>query len=140
MDLPAMRCDIGCGKCCGPVGASPAEFEQISEYVRANGITPLRQGKTCPMFQAGGCAIYPVRPAVCRLYGHVPEMRCPIGYNVNIPATAAERILTRYARTMPPGPRFLHALAYSEAETLQILRDTIEHAADPAADVEVIWK
>jgi Fe-S-cluster containining protein len=30
------------------------------------------------------CTVYEARPTMCRVFGHVPEMSCILGYNVNV--------------------------------------------------------
>lgn len=84
--LPAMRCDDGCGECCGVVPVSDREFARIKAVVEARGIKPRFQGLTCPLFIEGRCSIYEARPALCRLFGHCEGMTCSRGYNVNTDA------------------------------------------------------
>ena len=45
--LPAMRCDVGCGDCCGIVPAPPNEYAAVVAYAKKNNIKPRRQGITC---------------------------------------------------------------------------------------------
>lgn len=90
--LPAMTCVPKCGDCCGLVPASAKEMQAIAAYARAHGIAPRDQGSTCPFFQQGGCAVYPVRPRVCQAYGHGPDrLQCPHGRNTNVEDQAALR-------------------------------------------------
>lgn len=42
------------------------------------------------------CLIYPARPAVCRLFGHVEWLPCPIG-QVPAPVPGAVPLMQRYA-------------------------------------------
>ncbi len=79
-----MRCDDGCGACCGVVPAGYDEYNAIIEYALAHGIKPIAQGVTCPFYQEGKCTVYPVRPTMCHVFGHVKEMPCVKGYNVNV--------------------------------------------------------
>lgn len=68
-----------CGECCGPVACTRAEWEAIAAYIRANGVLPVaRDGLAC-MLQGGDkfCMVYPVRPTLCRMHGHVAKMPCP---------------------------------------------------------------
>jgi Fe-S-cluster containining protein len=92
-----MRCDTGCGECCGVVPTTKAEFSRIRAYIGQKGIVPLDQGVTCPFYQEGSCKVYKVRPIICQLYGHMkePRMTCPRGYNTNIPLHVGERILAQ---------------------------------------------
>jgi len=97
--LPQMRCDEHCGACCGPVICSETEIDLIERYCVENGIVPQNEKTwTCPYYQKGRCAIYPVRPLLCRLFGHVDRMVCPRGYNRNISQEKEERIMSRYAK------------------------------------------
>jgi Fe-S-cluster containining protein len=102
--LPPMRCDDGCGECCGLVPATETEFQRIGRYATEHGIQPVDQAETCPWFQGGKCSVYPVRPLACRLFGHVPGMPCPKGYNTNIP----ERDAHRMVRANGMSSRILH--------------------------------
>jgi len=99
--LPPMRCDDGCGECCGPVPASPQEYETVVAYARERGIQPLNQGLTCPWYQGGRCAVHEVRPTLCRLFGHVPQMQCSRGHNRNVSREVArELMLAAYQSNM----------------------------------------
>lgn len=82
--FPPMRCDEGCGECCGPAPASKAELAAVRHYIAAHGIKPIEQGLTCPFYQSGRCAVYPVRPRICQAFGHVETLTCPRGYNVDV--------------------------------------------------------
>ncbi len=108
--IPSMRCDRGCGECCGVVPATETEFRGIERFIRERGIVPAAHvDGTCPFYQSGGCAVYPVRPLVCRLFGHSvdPLMTCTRGYNVNVPEREAVRTLRANGATT----HVLHELA-----------------------------
>lgn len=102
--LPSMRCDDGCGECCGPVVCSQPEYDAVLAYAAEHGVEPVDQGVTCPWFQGGRCAVHEARPTTCRLYGHVDGMRCPRGYNANVTLTV-ERRLVRTCATRSAAPR-----------------------------------
>lgn len=105
-----MQCDTGCGECCGVVPATETEFRAVERFIAEQGITPAAHTDgTCPFYQNGGCRIYPVRPLVCRLFGHAadPLMTCPRGYNVNVP----ERDVVRMLRANGKTTHVLHELA-----------------------------
>ena len=96
--LPEMQCDKGCGECCGPVLCKQHEYDRVVEYAQQNGIEPKRQGETCPWYQDGGCKVYPVRPFICRLFGHSEDLVCSRGYNVNIPKLLEKRATASYGK------------------------------------------
>lgn len=124
--LPQMRCDDGCGECCGIVGCSSHEFVQVSRVVKARGIKPVRQGSTCPLFLGGRCSVYEVRPACCRVFGHTPELTCPRGYNV---ATPPEHVKAHMATSLRGGirsARFLHELVYSLDEVHRLFQEALQ--------------
>ncbi len=102
--LPVMQCDPGCGECCGPVICTQGEFEAVVNYAADHGIAPLDQGLTCPWYQQGKCAVHDVRPALCHLFGHVDNMECCKGYNVNIQGT----LLRKWNDKMKGASRLLH--------------------------------
>lgn len=64
-------------------------------YARERGIRPIDQGLTCPWFQGGRCAVHPVRPMLCRLFGHVPQpqMQCSRGHNRNVSREDARALM-----------------------------------------------
>lgn len=104
MKLPVMRCDDGCGDCCGVVPITEKELKRLKDYVRVHHIQPVDQGPTCPLYLNGRCSVHEVRPAICRAFGHTAGMSCPRGYNVNVP----ERKIRRYLMRGGPSPRLTH--------------------------------
>ena len=102
--LPAMQCDKGCTDCCTIVPASDREIAAIRDYATARGILPQQRGPLsirCPFFQEGRCAVYPVRPMICRLFGHSPRLVCKHGYNVNVNPAIERRIKRLHKRHGP---------------------------------------
>lgn len=93
--IPPMRCDSGCGDCCGPAPATEQEYRKVLHVAKANGVVPRMQGETCPFFQEGACRVYDARPLSCRLFGHVERMSCSRGYNVNVPEYFAQRMIVK---------------------------------------------
>jgi Fe-S-cluster containining protein len=67
------------------------EYREVQEYVLANGLVPKKQGLTCPWYQEGECKVYPVRPGICRLFGHVERLECKHGRNVNVSGVVKRR-------------------------------------------------
>ena len=101
-----MKCDVGCGDCCGPVPVSLKRFKQIHAYVRENGIRPKEQGETCPLYLDGKCSVYAVRPGICSAFGHSESLQCSRGHNVNV----EEALVQRVALSDGPPERLLHEL------------------------------
>ncbi len=105
-----LRCEDG-------VQASREEWNAIADYLeKAVGETRLRienaeaQNKAvdlgddvsvtmCRFFdrEEKNCTIYPVRPLVCRLLGHVEWLPCPIEKVSPVPTEPALFLLRRYA-------------------------------------------
>ncbi len=117
--LPSMRCDDGCGLCCGVIVVRSQEFRRIEGLVRVRGLEPRRQGTRCPLYIEGKCSIYEGRPAVCRLFGHVERLNCPRGYNVNI--TREQEARWQRHMSEGTGTRCLHELVYSAQELPAII-------------------
>ena len=112
--LPVMQCDPGCGECCGPVLCHEWEYQRVESYAKKHGLTPISQGSTCPWYQNGTCAVYPVRPFACRAFGHFQRLTCCRGYNTNV-SRSEERRMNRvyHADTqvnITLGGRFLHSI------------------------------
>lgn len=75
-DLPIIPC-LNCGACCGPVPCSTREKQAVEAYTGTHGLLPYKtNGIDCPWRQQDRCAVYPIRPFLCRLMGHVPNMPC----------------------------------------------------------------
>ena len=76
-------CDKRCWISCGPIDLADRERQRI----RAAGykITPWQQAVSRPGYYCDAlteektCAVYRVRPVVCRLFGAVDGLRCPYG-------------------------------------------------------------
>ncbi len=75
----------GCGKCCAEsVHTHFVEFINIYRFMVAENLitdelkgrvrefytTEFKENQSCPMLVDHRCIIYPVRPLVCRLFGH----------------------------------------------------------------------
>lgn len=139
--FPAMRCDHGCGECCGVVVATKVEADAVKAYAAQNGIEPKRQGVTCPWFQEGKCAVYPARPFVCQAFGHVEAMKCPRGYNTNItPAREKELMRTVAVEAHASGSVLLHDVVYDEAEMEAVVREALGHTTPLTIGGEVFNK
>lgn len=111
-NLPAMTSCDGCSHepvpnaCCTIVRARPAEAKAIRHYAREHGIQwQQHEGITCGFMQDGQCAVYPVRPWVCKAFGVVKQLPCsrfPHEASLDIPPATAT--LNRWA---DPGDDFL---------------------------------
>lgn len=79
-EIPAIACKRLCVDSCGPIAASAGEGGRMFALTDI----PLRLGEDlrCGYLNKRGlCAVYDVRPVICRLYGVVDDhrMRCPHG-------------------------------------------------------------
>ncbi len=112
--LPPMRCDAGCGECCGVIPVTETEYRRVERFAREHGIVPVDHGAagdklTCPFYQGGTCAVYEVRPVICRVFGHAADLPCARGYNTNVDQRQIDRMLhangrpTRLLHQMLPG-------------------------------------
>jgi Fe-S-cluster containining protein len=96
--LPPMKCDRGCGGCCGIAPATEAEYQKVISVARAKKLVPLHQGITCPFYQDGACQVYDARPFICRLFGHSEKLECDRGYNTNVPEKDVHRMTMAHGK------------------------------------------
>ncbi|HEU4751898.1 MAG TPA: YkgJ family cysteine cluster protein [Armatimonadota bacterium] len=108
-------CDECGARCVAGVPMLRPEFERVQEYLAGPGGPGARlveqQEKQVPYpgtvdvfytacrfrdMERGRCAIYPVRPLVCRLFGHVEWLPCPI-QKVPGPVSGGVETMRRYA-------------------------------------------
>lgn len=109
-------CAKGCFECCGDIVDLPAvEAREVIRYARMNGI-PIPESEislrdymlasmsedffranesrfNCRFLTPDGCAVYPARPLVCRLFGiaaEEPLLYCPHGGKATTTLTKAE--------------------------------------------------
>jgi Fe-S-cluster containining protein len=118
MDLsPCNGCDA-CGlRCAAGVQMTRPEYEAVQTYIEMAPNTAdinrvaaqdktvdLGDGVTVQMcryrdMERGGCVVYPARPLVCRLLGHVEWMPCPIEkVPTMVPTVDALALMQEYAR------------------------------------------
>ncbi len=87
---PHTRC-VNCGECCGPVPITIDDYARISNYLQGNSYArEVVRRKHEPLqcvFRDDvqrKCAIYSVRPMVCRLFGVAKGMTCSHGNSAEI--------------------------------------------------------
>src|SRR2546423_11835524 len=118
MDLsPCNGCDQ-CGlRCEAGVQMTREEYDAVLQYAQAspnkdyittvtkqNKAVDLGDGVTVHMcryrdMEKGGCAVYPARPLICKLLGHVEWMPCPIDKVPHIvPTPDALALMQEYAK------------------------------------------
>lgn len=74
--LPRLECRGKCQGSCGPIDMSNIERRRIAQ----RGVDIPRLCGTCPaLTMLGACAVYEIRPMICRLWGVVEAMACPHG-------------------------------------------------------------
>lgn len=125
-----MKCEQ-CGHCCGIVMCSVDEYKAIKTYIeKNNNITPKAQEADCP-FLLGSigsprtCAIYPVRPYTCKLFGHTHTLMCKHRHNKNIPLGQVERLNEEH---MSGESACLHEFCYNMDEIEKIVTSEVERA------------
>jgi len=115
-----------CGRCCGVTACTGAEFDRVNAYAKSHGIEPRKQGINCPWLHDNKCAVYPVRPRVCALFGHVPEMECGEVPNNNI-SESLQGVLMKevVVETRHTGMRMMHEVVMSLSEIVAATRHHI---------------
>lgn len=82
LNLPCDKCK---GFCCGPVPVTKTELVEIKKYVKRQPLSwrtqlrsQLRLFGTCIFYDQDNnkCGIYPVRPSICKAFGHYKNMPC----------------------------------------------------------------
>lgn len=95
MRIPKHTKCSNCGRCCGPVPISQSEEIKIRKFVKKMDIftkqrlTNQLKGKdflTCQFrdTEQNKCAIYPVRPLLCKLFGISIGLECCNGNSAYI--------------------------------------------------------
>jgi hypothetical protein len=94
IEIPKHNCR-NCGDCCGPLMITKKELSEIKKYIDKNiskkEKNRLKKQKRDPLTcqfrdeKNRNCAIYPVRPEVCRLFGVYDRLPCPYGNSTNLP-------------------------------------------------------
>jgi Fe-S-cluster containining protein len=92
LNIPAHTRCTNCGACCGVFPVSAADIHRIGAYIRGHAevLNVVKQVKeselVCPFRDETKmrCAVYPVRPLICRMFGVVQLMQCRNGNSANI--------------------------------------------------------
>ncbi|NLI76122.1 MAG: hypothetical protein GX442_06725 [Candidatus Riflebacteria bacterium] len=110
----AFACHPGCTACCrGVLSLSVPELGRVGAVVGT--LPPSQEG--CPFRTAQGCAVYAVRPFMCRLFG----------FQYLHPGLRGQPFCPRFTRTRP-GDReagsFREYLAFCEEEGFVLLGQT----------------
>ena len=87
LNIPKHTNCVNCGSCCGLIPLSSRELKAIKDYVAANDVAIGKASvMNCPFRDEANkrCAIYPVRPLMCRLMGVAKGCDCPNGNSHNI--------------------------------------------------------
>ena len=91
--IPYFECIDNCGECCGVPGIYKYEMKRINRFIKKNNLKinfemewklnkllfiSLNEKRNCSALSENKkCLIYPVRPAMCRLYGVIEDLKCP---------------------------------------------------------------
>jgi len=94
-EVPDAHCKGLCVDSCGPIAATAGEAGRMFKEASGRPLLLAEDLRCGYLDRRGRCAVYEVRPLICRLYGSVddPRMRCPYGceperYLSNAEATA----------------------------------------------------
>lgn len=137
VEIPSFECERGCTSCCGRILVAADEWERIVAYRRARNLPVLTirtdDPTLCPYVQEGRCAIYEVRPLICRLYGTTKGMRCPKGRRPRklLPREVVDGLLL--AQKQRVGGRFAFVGWWPAAIRAQMNEITDLLAAEPLA-------
>ena len=107
------------------------ELAAVKRFMARNNVVAQNVGPLqCP-FYAGRCTIYPVRPFICKAFGHSERLPCSRGYNVNVPDAKIAKAVRANGRAVA----LLHSLITSAAPDASRSALVAEAgAALPAAD------
>ena len=90
-NIPAHTRCINCGECCGPFPISISDYQRIKDYIKQHPeVREVIDSEHKPLecvFRDNTlkrCAVYPVRPMVCRLYGVIDALKCPQGNSASV--------------------------------------------------------
>lgn len=110
MKIPAhINCN-NCGDCCGPIMVTRDEKAKIKNFVdkmdkevkaRLKEQLKTKDRLTCQFrdIEKKNCAIYPIRPIICRIFGVAKGMYCSNGNTASI--EFRDMIMKRKAEFIP---------------------------------------
>ena len=80
-ELPRIECRGSCHDSCGPVGMLRAERRRVAAAgFDVTPTTALTNNRVCVALTVlKRCAVYPIRPMICRLWGLTRAMTCTYG-------------------------------------------------------------
>ena len=87
LNIPEHVTCRNCGCCCGIIPVNSKELTTIKEYIAEHKPALIKQKNpiNCPFLDVDNmCAIYPVRPMICRLMGVARGCNCKCGNSANI--------------------------------------------------------
>lgn len=101
--IPSFECKH-CQQCSNPIMWFKAEQININDYLQKHHLCFLTLSEEefqqnqmkCPYLQNNRCAIYQVRPIVCRLQGVIPELTCPFNEKVLLSKEQYHRIVSEF--------------------------------------------
>jgi Fe-S-cluster containining protein len=85
--IPPMECTGACAPHCTAVMMTAEELALVRERIPSfpsgqamlNDLLEDPYGYKCPALILGRCAVYDVRPTVCRIFGNAESLPCPVG-------------------------------------------------------------
>ncbi len=80
--VPPMQCLGLCQAACGPISMGDGEYARLQgpgmPPIAISDVSGLPGNLTCPALTIlGQCAVYPLRPMICRIWGAIASMACP---------------------------------------------------------------
>ena len=112
--LPPIACQGFCADSCGPISLSVRERERMEKMAgHALGVN----GMSCNMLIEGKCAVYELRPMICRLWGVVKSLPCHYGCEPEggfLPDDEGARLLTESIKAGGP-------VTHADAELVMLL-------------------
>lgn len=83
--LPKVQCRGLCQEACGPIACSETEAAIMARHSGRPLSFDARTGRCNYLNDVGRCAVYPVRPLVCRVFGSSEKLPCLWGCKPTAP-------------------------------------------------------